>query len=51
MSPMKAKTESVKIGSEEYRKIKAMALRRGQFAVFVLNQAIREYLAAEKVKP
>jgi hypothetical protein len=36
---------SVKIGSIEYKAIKALAKKRGQFITFLLNEAIRMYLA------
>jgi hypothetical protein len=37
--------QSVKIGSLEYKAIKALAKKRGQFITFLLNEAIRAYLA------
>lgn len=42
---------TVKIGKAEYLKVKALALRRGQFLSYVLNQAIRAYIESDKTKP
>jgi hypothetical protein len=43
--------KTVKIGKKEYDAIKALALRRGQFLSYHLNQAVKQYLAAQEVKP
>jgi hypothetical protein len=37
--------QSVKIGATEYKAIKALAKKRGQFITFLLNEAIRFYLS------
>jgi len=36
---------SVKIREAEYRMLKALAKKRGQFLSYVLTEAIRQYLA------
>jgi hypothetical protein len=38
----------VKIGEPEYKAMKALAKERGQFLQFVINEAIRAYLKANK---
>lgn len=42
--------KTVKIGMQEYKAIKALAEKRGQFLQYVLNAALRSYLAAEQSK-
>jgi hypothetical protein len=41
---------TVKIGEPEYKAIKALAIKRGRFIQFLLNEAIRQYLTTEKSK-
>jgi len=41
---------TVKIGEAEYRAIKALAKKRGRFIQYLLNEAIRQYLASEQSK-
>ena len=43
--------KSVKLGKKEYDGLKAIALRRGQFLTYLLNQAVRAYIASQEVKP
>lgn len=40
--------KTVKVGKKEYEALKALAKRRGQFLQFVLNEAIRRYVEANK---
>jgi len=40
--------QTVKIGRTEYAQIKALAKERGQFLQYVINEAIRAYLKANK---
>lgn len=37
--------QSVKLGNTEYRAIKAYAKKTGKFIEYLLNEAVRKYLA------
>lgn len=37
----------VRIGAAEYKAMKALAKKRGQFLTYLLNEAVRQYLAAQ----
>lgn len=40
--------KTVKIDSKDYQALKALAKRRGQFLRFVLSEAVRKYVEANK---
>lgn len=40
--------KTVKIGKREYEALKALARKRGQFLQYVLNEAVRKYVEAQR---